>query len=112
MLTNIVSAGFKGVVYPVNPEFEAVMAMPCFPDLKSLPRTPDLAVICTMPSEVPDKVRECGETGINGVIIMSSGRITSYNVCYTKLLRISAVALIVSYHCDPCVIGRIRNNFV
>ncbi len=73
VLTNIVSAGFKGVVYPVNPEFEAVMAMPCFPDLKSLPRTPDLAVICTAATEVPDKVRECGEAGINGVIIMSSG---------------------------------------
>ncbi len=73
VLTNIVAAGFKGVVYPVNPDHEAVMAMSCFPDLKSLPKTPDLAVICTSAAEVPDKVRECGEAGIEGIIIMSSG---------------------------------------
>jgi acetyltransferase len=73
VLANIVAAGFKGVVYPVNPDHEAVMAMPCFPDIKNLPRTPDLAVICTAAAEVPAKIRECGEAGINGVIIMSSG---------------------------------------
>lgn len=73
VLSNIVAAGFKGVVYPVNSSFEAVMAMPCFPDLKSLPNKPDLAVICTSASEVPSVVRDCGENGINGVIIMSSG---------------------------------------
>jgi len=73
VLTNIVAAGFKGVVYPVNPDHEAVMAMSCFPDLKSLPKKPDLAVICTPAEEVPDKVRECGEAGIEGIIIMSSG---------------------------------------
>jgi acetyltransferase len=73
VLSNIVAAGFKGVVYPVNPAFEAVMAMPCFPDINSLPNKPDLAVICTAASEVPSVVRNCGENGINGVIIMSSG---------------------------------------
>ena len=73
VLSNIVAAGFKGVVYPVNPSFEAVMAMPCFPDLNSLPNKPDLAVICTAASEVPSVVKNCGDNGINGVIIMSSG---------------------------------------
>ncbi len=73
VLTNIVSAGFKGVVYPVNPDYEAVMAMTCFPDIKSLPRKPDLAVICTAAGEVPGRIRECGEAKISGVIIMSSG---------------------------------------
>jgi len=73
VLTNIAGSGFKGVVYPISSDYEAVMAMPCFPDLAVLPKTPDLAVICTGAKQVPDWVRRCGEAGINGIIIMSSG---------------------------------------
>jgi acetyltransferase len=72
-LSNLVSGGFRGVVYPVNPNFEAVMGMLCFKDLKSLPNVPDLAIICTESSMVPEAVRECGEAGVAGIIIMSAG---------------------------------------
>ncbi|MCX6246504.1 MAG: bifunctional acetate--CoA ligase family protein/GNAT family N-acetyltransferase [Bacteroidetes bacterium] len=73
VLINLVSGGFRGVVYPVNPDNEAVMGIPCYPDIKSLPRVPDLAIICTPAKKVPGVVRECGETGILGVIIISAG---------------------------------------
>src|SRR5512136_983548 len=71
VLSNLVGGGFRGVVYPVNPEAEAVMGIPCYPDLGSLPRTPDLGVICSPASRVPQIVRDCGEAGIGGVIILS-----------------------------------------
>ncbi len=72
-LSNLVGGGFKGVVYPVNPKREAVLGIPCYPDVGSLPKTPDLAVITTSANIVPQLIRECGEAGINGVIIMSAG---------------------------------------
>ncbi len=72
-LKNLVGGGFNGVVYPVNPKRESVLGIPCFPDVKSLPKTPDLAVIMTAAKTVPQLIRECGEAGINGVIIMSAG---------------------------------------
>jgi acetyltransferase len=72
-LKNLVGGGFSGVVYPVNPKREAVLGIPCFPDVKSLPKTPDLAVIMTGARTVPQLIRECGEARINGVIIMSAG---------------------------------------
>lgn len=72
-LRNLVGGGFNGVVYPVNPKREAVFGIPCYPDVKSLPKTPDLAVIMTAAKFVPDIIRECGEAGIHGVIIMSAG---------------------------------------
>ncbi|HUX55847.1 MAG TPA: bifunctional acetate--CoA ligase family protein/GNAT family N-acetyltransferase [Bacteroidales bacterium] len=72
-LKNLVGGGFNGVVYPVNPKREAVLGIPCFPNVKSLPKTPDLAVIMTAAKTVPMLIRECGEAGINGVIIMSAG---------------------------------------
>ncbi len=72
-LSNLVGGGFKGVVYPVNPYHEAVLGIPCYPDVKSLPKTPDLAIITTPANVVPQIIRECGEAGINGIIIMSAG---------------------------------------
>jgi len=49
------------------------MGISCFPDLESLPKKPDLAVICAAAEKVPSWVRACGENGIKGIIIMSAG---------------------------------------
>ena len=72
-LRNLVGGGYNGVVYPVNPKREAVFGIPCYPDVKSLPKIPDLAVIMTAAKWVPQLVRDCGEVGIHGLIIMSAG---------------------------------------
>lgn len=73
VLSNLVSGGFTGVVYPVNPEKEAVLGIPCYSSVLRLPKTPDLAVICTAADKVPELVRDCGKAGIRGLIIMSAG---------------------------------------
>ncbi len=73
VLRNLISAGFRGVVYPVNPTAEAVLGIHCYPSLRDLPKIPDLAVICTAAIDVPKTVRECGEMGIFGIIIISAG---------------------------------------
>ncbi|HWQ81811.1 MAG TPA: bifunctional acetate--CoA ligase family protein/GNAT family N-acetyltransferase [Ignavibacteria bacterium] len=73
VLTNLVGSGFKGVVYPINPSSEAVMGIPCYPDLRSLPKVPDLAIICTAASQVPSTIDECGKTGIKNIIVISAG---------------------------------------
>jgi len=72
-LKNLVGGGFQGVVYPINPKREAVLGIPCYPDVESLPKTPDLAVIMTAAKQVPELVRQCGEAGIAGIVIMSAG---------------------------------------
>lgn len=73
VLINLVSGGFRGVVYPINPDYEAVMGIPCYHDIQSLPKVPDLGIICTPAEKVPSMVRECGLFGIRGLIIMSAG---------------------------------------
>ncbi|MFP4460156.1 MAG: bifunctional acetate--CoA ligase family protein/GNAT family N-acetyltransferase [Candidatus Zixiibacteriota bacterium] len=73
VLQNLVGSGFRGVVYPVNKQFESVLGIQCFSDVSSLPRTPDLGVICTGADKVPDLVKQCGEAGILGIIIMAAG---------------------------------------
>lgn len=73
ILGNLVGSGYLGVVYPVNPAVEAVMGIPCYPGLRSLPRTPDLGILCGPAAEVPGLVRECGEAGLRSLVIVSSG---------------------------------------
>jgi len=73
ILRNVVGAGFRGVVYPVHRTLEAALGIPCYPDARSLPRTPDLAVIASAAAEVPGLVRECGAVGIRGIVIVSAG---------------------------------------
>lgn len=73
VLKNLVGSGFRGVVYPVNPAHESVLGVQCWPDLGALPRSPDLAVICSPAGEVPAVVRACGDAGVRGVVIISAG---------------------------------------
>jgi acetyltransferase len=73
VLQNLVGGGFHGVVYPVNPDSEAVLGVPCYSDLRQLPKIPDLAILCSPPAQVPAQVRECGKAGIQGVIIITAG---------------------------------------
>jgi acetyltransferase len=73
VLSNLIGGGFQGVVYPVNPQFEAVLGIQCYQSVKQLPKKPDLAVICAAAVQVPDIVQECGECGILAIIIISAG---------------------------------------
>ncbi len=73
VLKNLIGAGFQGVVYPVNPKREAVQGIQAYPNVASLPKTPDLAVICTPARTVPGIVQECGEAGILGLVVISAG---------------------------------------
>lgn len=73
VLSNLVGSRFNGVVYPINAANEAIMGVPCFPDLESLPAKPDLAIICSPSAEVPEQVNNCALAGIKGLIIMSAG---------------------------------------
>lgn len=73
VLQNLWDAEFPGPVYPVNPKYTEVEGQPCFANVSELSQTPDLAVICTPADVVPQIVRDCGEAGIMGLVILTSG---------------------------------------
>ncbi len=73
VLNNLIGSGFRGVVYPVNLKRESVQGIQAYKDIPSLPHPPDLAVICTPATTVPAIIRQCGEAGTRGVVIISAG---------------------------------------
>jgi len=60
-------------VYPVNPFYPSVQAITAYPSVKKIPRQIDLAIIALPAHIVPQIVEECGESGITGIVIVSSG---------------------------------------
>ncbi|MGP8078627.1 MAG: acetate--CoA ligase family protein [Thermoplasmata archaeon] len=73
LFRNILTAGFQGVAYPVNPAWKSVSGVRCYPDIASLPESPDLGVVIVPAAMVADTVEELGRTGTRGVIVISAG---------------------------------------
>jgi len=60
-------------VYPVNPFSPSIQGLTAYPSVKKILWHVDLAIIATPAHVVPQIVEECGEAGIEGIIIVSSG---------------------------------------
>lgn len=73
VLKNLASGGFEGPVYPVNPKYRTIDGVRCYPGVLDLPEAVDLAIVCTPAPTVPTIVRECGERGIWGLVVLSAG---------------------------------------
>lgn len=73
VLRNLKAGGFKGPIWPVNPNHARVGGEQAWPDAASLPGVPDLAVICTPAACVPAIVAELGRRGTRAAIVMSAG---------------------------------------
>jgi acyl-CoA synthetase (NDP forming) len=72
-LKHLQSHGYQGKLYPVNPRYQEVAGVKCYPSLTELPETPDLVLILVNASRVADMLKQCGEKGVPYVIIFSSG---------------------------------------
>ncbi len=73
VLANIVKSGYEGRIYPVNPHAEAIQDMQCYPDVQSLPETPDLAIIIVPAHAVPATVEGLVARKAGAAIIISAG---------------------------------------
>ncbi len=64
---------FAEVVYPVNPFQTTVLGMKSYPGVGAVPEKVDLAVVVTPAASVPEVIRQCGQAGVGGAIIISAG---------------------------------------
>lgn len=70
---NLRSAGFAGPVYPVNLRRKSVQGDTAYANLDAIGEAVDLAIIATPAPTVPDIMRQCGEYGIRGAVVISAG---------------------------------------
>jgi acetyltransferase len=69
---NLFRAGFDGPIMPVNPQHGAVEGVLTYPDVDSLPVTPDLAVIATPPDTVPGLIDALGRRGTRAAVVITA----------------------------------------
>ena len=73
LLLNMIEAGFKGALYPVNPKHKKILDKRCYADIAAIPGQVDMAVIATPAATVPGIVRQCGEKNVRNVVVISAG---------------------------------------
>lgn len=73
VMRNLLQGGFDGPIIPINPRHGAVRGVLAYPDIESLPLTPDLGVICAPPKIVPEALEELGKIGTRAAICLTPG---------------------------------------
>ena len=73
ILDNIISGGYPGKVYPVNPKGGEILGLRGYKDVNEIEEEVDVASIVVPAPLVFDAVKRCGEKGVKFVSIITSG---------------------------------------
>ena len=69
----IMENGFSGILYPVNPNAQAVLSVKAYPSIVEVPGNVDLAVIVVPAPLVTRVADECGRKGVRAIVVISDG---------------------------------------
>ncbi|HLI36206.1 MAG TPA: acetate--CoA ligase family protein [Streptosporangiaceae bacterium] len=65
--------GYAGAVYPVNPRYEQIDGLGCYPDIGAVPGPVDVAVVAVAARRVPQVLAGCAAAGVRFAVVVSSG---------------------------------------
>lgn len=72
-ISYMLSQGFQGKIYPVNPNRETVQGVKSYPSVAALPETPDVAIVIVPASAALENVTALAERGCAAAILFSAG---------------------------------------
>jgi len=70
---NLLSYGFNGPVYPVNPLAEVIQCVPAYPSVEAVPGPVDLGVVVVPAEQVIEVAASCGRKGVKALVVISAG---------------------------------------
>ena len=73
ILENLLSYGYQGKIYPVNPNASEILGIRTYSSITEVTDNVDLAIITTPRSLVPRLVRECSQSNIQAIEIVAQG---------------------------------------
>lgn len=71
--TNLIDAGFKGRLYPVNPKYENIFGYKCYKSVSSIEDNVDQVAILIPAEFVLDVVKDCAIKHVHNILIISAG---------------------------------------
>ena len=72
-LLELRKGAFEGEVYPVNPKYEEILGMPCYPRIDEVPGPVDLVVLALANERLEEQLRYAAEAGARSAAIFASG---------------------------------------
>jgi acyl-CoA synthetase (NDP forming) len=72
-LKSLKECDFKGEVFVVNPKYQELLGVRCYPSLEAIPGPIDLAIMVIPSKEVIETLPQCGKKGIRCVLVITSG---------------------------------------
>ncbi|HSR88958.1 MAG TPA: acetate--CoA ligase family protein [Candidatus Udaeobacter sp.] len=73
VLKNIVNSGFRGKIFPVNPNSENIIGIDCYKNYKDLPESPDLAILALPAALAISLLEDIAKKNTKNIIIFSAG---------------------------------------
>ena len=73
VVENIVSGGYPGAIYPINPKGGEILGLPTFPSVEAVEGEIDLAIVSVPAPGVLPTVEACGRKGIGHLVVLTSG---------------------------------------
>ena len=65
--------GFPGRILPINPSYQEIDGLPCYPNVAAAGVPIDLALVAIPAAGVASVLEECGRAGVKNALIISSG---------------------------------------
>jgi acetyltransferase len=72
-LKHLLDKGYEGRIYPVNPKYERIGGLACYPTVEAIPDPVDLAVVVLPAASVIDAFRALGRKKVPAAVVFSSG---------------------------------------
>ncbi|MFA5014489.1 MAG: acetate--CoA ligase [Actinomycetota bacterium] len=73
ILDNIISSGFKGKLFAINPKADEIHCIKCYPSILNVPGDVDLAIIVIPVQCVLQALEECSRKKVKWAIVISAG---------------------------------------
>src|SRR6266436_6322793 len=73
VIESLGAIGFAGPIYPVNPKYQTVRNLVCYPTLTDLPEAPDVVVFSIRKPLLPEQVRLAVKRGARAAVIYDAG---------------------------------------
>lgn len=72
-IKTLLSDGYEGKIYPINPKEDSILGLDCYPDITKVKEKIDLALITTPARTIQQILEKCGEKEVEGAIIIAGG---------------------------------------
>ncbi|MBI5227390.1 CoA-binding protein [Candidatus Micrarchaeota archaeon] len=70
---SLTEGNFQGEFYPVNPKYQEITGIKCYPSISSIKKKIDCLMIATPAQTVPMILQECARLKIKGVVLVTAG---------------------------------------